>query len=461
MSYVKNYNVGEIQLDLPTSNYFHELPLLSFADIHGEVNLSLVFNYGLKAEGSNPFNIATGYKLNMQKRLIMSNNAPIAFQNESGKVINLNSSDTLYAFDDDSQRTIRRTGSTYELENLDFSKEIYDQVGKIKYAYDKYGTLILSYAYNSGGILTSITYRNEKTITFTYDSSNRLKSIAYSGKTISLTYTTSGIKLNHYTGVKFTLSSSGMEFSAIATATENSTTVSYTTKIEKDGDDVLAVSNLMNSSIINTTTYKFPGSVASYSTNFLQVEITDHYGARKRIQFQEDKPLYSYEIGDSDAEFDNDKYSGTVQIHSVFNNTYNVYVGGKQSINDGYPLEKANVSTEVSWETEFSDPENCKGLYILSGWIKLISSNPDIDSDTIPLYVSEDIRFIEHVYDLPKPPLGQWSYFAVSVPIDKSPFCAYIHKYHGNFETRDFRLCLHPPCDLYDDNTTPLSKTLS
>ena len=116
MSYVKNYNVGQIQLDLPTSNYIHEFPLLSFADIHGNVNLSLVFNYGLRAESSNPFNIAAGYKLNMQKRIVMRNSAPTAFQSESGKVVALNSADTRYAFDDDTQRIIRRTGSTYELE---------------------------------------------------------------------------------------------------------------------------------------------------------------------------------------------------------------------------------------------------------------------------------------------------------------------------------------------------------
>ena len=54
MSYVKNYDVGQINVDLlntiafdepPFVQYTHELPLLSFGDIQHNMNLSLVFNY--------------------------------------------------------------------------------------------------------------------------------------------------------------------------------------------------------------------------------------------------------------------------------------------------------------------------------------------------------------------------------------------------------------------------------
>ena len=101
MSYVKNLAPGQIRMDLPTANYIHELPLLSFSDIHGAVNLSLIFNYAMKAEGSNPFNIAAGYKLNLQKRLILENNVPVQFQDESGKCIDLIGEGFPYTFDDD------------------------------------------------------------------------------------------------------------------------------------------------------------------------------------------------------------------------------------------------------------------------------------------------------------------------------------------------------------------------
>ena len=371
MSYVKNYNVGQIQLDLPTSNYMHELPLLSFADIHGNVNLSLVFNYGLRAESSNPFNIAAGYKLNMQKRIVMSNSAPTAFQSESGKVVALNSADTCYAFDDDTQRIIRRTGSTYELENPDFSKECYDQVGKITKAYDKYGVLVLSYAYDSGGKLTSITYRSEKTISFTYDSSNRLNKVTYAGKNISLAYKTSGITLTHYTGVTFTLTSSGMNFSATATATENSTAVSYATKITKNSNYILAISNLVDGSTVNTTTYKFPGIVTSYNTNFSQVEITDNFGVVTRIQYNDDKPCYSYEImrdtdsQDEDIFFEDDDgnqiYKGTVSINTED-------FSGVQRVNDGIRFGQL-TNDYISWRHIFTGTTSLYGNFIVSGWI--------------------------------------------------------------------------------------------
>lgn len=452
MSYVKNYNVGQIQLDLPTSNYIHELPLLSFADIHGNVNLSLVFNYALKAESSNPFNIAAGYKLNMQKRIVMSNNAPTDFQSESGKVVALNSTNNCYAFDDDTQRIVRHNDSTYEIENLDFGKELYDNDGKIIAMHDKYGVLVLSYAYDSGGKLTSITYRSEKTISFTYDSSNRLNNVTYAGKNISLAYTTSGITLTHYTGVTFTLTSSGMNFSATATATENSASVSYATKITKNSDYILAISNLVDGSTVNTTTYKFPGIVTSHNTSFSQVESTDHYGVRKRIQFKEDKPLYSYEIGSSDAEFNNDKYVGNVQIYNIFNNKSCFNSGGSQGIHDGYSLTKTDANSEVSWGTGLSSSEEYKGFYILSGWIKLPDGN--YSSEYIPLNIAKDIYSLKYAYRLPKPPVGQWSYFYVAFPYDESSISAFIKKYHGNIETKDFRLSFQATHVLSDDDTT-------
>ena len=53
MLYINKYDVGNIQLDLPSPNYYHFLPLLSFSDIHGSLNLSIVFNYGMYKENYN------------------------------------------------------------------------------------------------------------------------------------------------------------------------------------------------------------------------------------------------------------------------------------------------------------------------------------------------------------------------------------------------------------------------
>jgi hypothetical protein len=123
MSYVKKYDVGQINIDLLNSNtieeppyvqYIHQLPLLSFGDVQHNMNLSLVFNYERyreeKASGKNPFFIAPGFKLNLQKRLTTDlQNLPTIFQGEDGRNINILSFNGHFSFDDDSQRIIRRT----------------------------------------------------------------------------------------------------------------------------------------------------------------------------------------------------------------------------------------------------------------------------------------------------------------------------------------------------------------
>ena len=158
-NYEKKYDIGNLSLDLPYANCIYELPLLSFCDMRSTVNLSLVFNQALKAEGENPFNITSGYKLNLQKRIIFGDTTP-KFQEENGKLTTLwnDEGSTVYSFDDDSQRIIRLNTDCYELEKSDYSKEIYDLTGKIIAVKDKYNEEILSYIYQNN-ILTSIRYR--------------------------------------------------------------------------------------------------------------------------------------------------------------------------------------------------------------------------------------------------------------------------------------------------------------
>ena len=293
MAYVKNYYPGKICMDLPSANYIYELPLLSFVDIHGTMGLSLIFNHRMMAEG-NLYSIAAGYKLNMQKQLIMSNGYPTAYQNETGNCTVLNGSDTPYTFDDDSHRILRRTGSTYTLENADFSKEIFDQAGRITAAYDKYGLETMEFAYDGNGRLTSIVYRESKVITFSYNSGNCLAKISYSGNDYEteLFYAENAITVKHYSGVTYTLAyASPMDFTATASAIENSTTVSYVTKLVKSESNAVVISNLIGDYVADTTKYVFPKAITSSDEQFSQVEVTDHYGVKNRIHFKDNKAL--------------------------------------------------------------------------------------------------------------------------------------------------------------------------
>ena len=131
MAYMKNYHPGTIMMDLPTANYIYELPLLAFGDVYGSMNLALVFNRQMKAEGGNPFCIADGFKLNLQKRLIMENGVPVKLQDTNGNCVDVIGSSAPFTLDDDSQRIIRLSETTYTVENADLSKEQYDQNGRI------------------------------------------------------------------------------------------------------------------------------------------------------------------------------------------------------------------------------------------------------------------------------------------------------------------------------------------
>ena len=160
-NYEKNYNVGNIRLDTPYTHFVYELPLLSFGDVLHTVNLSLV--YQSKMSG-NPYNMAAGHKLNLQKRIIFSDSGlPLFFEDTDGRSIALNKADDTYSFSDESRRIIRKQGNAYKLEHSDFSYECYDVIGRIDYCVDKYGETILNYSYENGK-LKSITYRENKKI---------------------------------------------------------------------------------------------------------------------------------------------------------------------------------------------------------------------------------------------------------------------------------------------------------
>ena len=124
-------------------------------------------------------------KFTQIQTIIINNNELKSFQNENGIIVKLNNNDDVYTFEDETKRIIRKNNNTYELENPDFSKEIYNSLGKIIKTYDKYDVLILSYDYDSTGKLIKITYRDTYVITLTY-SNNSLSKITYDNKSTAL-----------------------------------------------------------------------------------------------------------------------------------------------------------------------------------------------------------------------------------------------------------------------------------
>ena len=134
MAYVKNHNPGKITMDLPKANYIYELPLLSVGDIHGAVNVSLIFNREMAENDLNPYFIQPGYKLNLQKMIIFSGGSPVCVQDAMGNRVNVNTESWPYTFEDESQRILRQNDNTarpYVIEYPDRSQEFYNSSGMI------------------------------------------------------------------------------------------------------------------------------------------------------------------------------------------------------------------------------------------------------------------------------------------------------------------------------------------
>ncbi len=450
MSNVKNYDVGQIRLDLPTPNYIHELPLFSFGDVHGSVNLSLVFNYGMKAENSNPFNLSAGYKLNLHKRLIIENSVPIKYQDESGKCTELISTGGVYALDDDSFRILRATENSYTVENSDYSREEYDLEGNLIAVYDKYSTLILEYVYLNNR-LRCIHYRGELRISLQYDTNNRIKRITCQDRTINLAPIESGWQIVHFSGVTYNLMSAHeMDYIATAISTEDSAIVSYSTVLSKIDWKTLCLSNCIGAESIDTMTYKFPNDDnLCYKTKYSWVEIIDKRGVASRVQYQDSTPLYSYEVFPDAEQFRTDcntenteKFVGDVNIYSTLDKTGYGNTIGKLRWGDSTPLSRESESAKT-WRYSVSQNsfDTIHGYYLLTGWVKQANSLESATDANIKILEesTQTIRTIkvEGVSN------GQWVFFAYMFKINAniikiSAVC------QDAFELKDVRIAVKP-----------------
>lgn len=424
MFYINKYDVGNIQLDLPSPNYYHFLPLLSFSDIHGSLNLSIVFNYGMYKENYNFYNIAPGYKLNLEKTIIINNNELKSFQNENGIIVKLNNNDDVYTFEDETKRIIRKNNNTYELENPDFSKEIYNSLGKIIKTYDKYDVLILSYDYDSTGKLIKITYRDTYVITLTY-SNNSLSKIIYDNKSTILTYLTDKVYITHYSGVEFELINSNPNYSVTSITTEDQKSIIHTTKIERVEDDIakLKITNLIDSNVIDKMIYNFYNCILSidnlsidYKTLFNEVGLENKLGVKTITQYRGRKQLYSYEVN-TEEEYEEGGITiyntlGSIVNEDGFNiDTTNIMYDVASGVFDsdtGIELSKdSNSITRWSYDNSTYYERSEDGYFILTGWLKSLRHG-----ETTNIQILNGISEIEYRFRPSPTPTNKWRYFA-------------------------------------------------
>ncbi|MBO5323664.1 MAG: RHS repeat protein, partial [Oscillospiraceae bacterium] len=452
MSLVKNYDPGKIRMDLPTSNYIYELPLLSFSDIHGAVNLSLIFNYRMKEEQGNPFQIAPGYKLNLQKRLIMENNIPVALQGEDGNCTDIISTGGVYVLDNDDQRILRRNGTNYVLENMDYSKEVYDQFGKIVSTYDKYGRIVLAYEYDAGDCIWTITYRSSKTISLSIMGS-LLEYIDYADCSTCFSYYSNRFIVEHYSGVKYTLSTTvnnlenfpqfpWLNFSAVATDRYNTSVAPHTIELLRSTSCAVVINQKVGNEIIDTTTYDFY-SLMECNIDHPQVEVINKDGIKTRMQYQTGKLCCTYQMIGEDMPFDqNNQFLGRVQLYEAINEDGDSHMLGAIDVMDGDSMS-CNANNLWSCPVYNNVVADENGFFLLTGWICNAIND---DAGVTTLCVSDHSTGRELEFDAYFMPNQKWTFFAYKfrLPIDSNYFYVFLDN-PGRAYLSDLRLSFYTP----------------
>ena len=468
MSYVKNFEVGNVRLDTPNKHIVHELPLLSFGDARNTFALSLIFQSKLT---TNPFYIANGYKLSIQKRIIVVNSVPQSYEDGNGSLIKLNSCySNKYAFDDGSMRFIRLIDNKYVLENPDYSKEIFAEDGRLFSVIDKYGNTILSYTYSAERLI-SVKYKDSKTVTFGYNSNGMLQTIEYTYANITyattFTYSVSEVSseviVSHYSGVDYhlTYSSGNFEVFSANAGGSYSNDMSYKDRVTVNGN-VITIEKYHGNKKLDKVVYNFVNCDSSGKANIL--DITDFHNVKTRVQFMKEKPAYSYEMLDTmfvnypvkrpiDQSTQNvSYYPGRV---TFYNNEQAI---GSQGYGDGLAM-LCETNMNAVGPNLYGTYHSYSGMMTISGWLK-----PTINLTEAEIHVyTADNQYIP--YTITGLAQNVWTYFSVSFYMEENTFLRVATaENYINIEANDFRLTGNitssDELDEYKDNLTKSSGVL-
>ena len=373
-NYEKNYSVGQIRLDAPYAHFLYTLPLLSFSDAQHAIDLSLVYQSKMT---DNPFNIANGYKLSLQKRIILSGNRPYRYEDGNGTVVDINRFSDKYAFDDGSYRFIRtvtnENKTEYVLENPDYGTETFNSYGNIISINDKYGNNVLEFHYFIAypTKLWKITYKNtNKSIEFSYNG-NAMTGIQYkigteAIATTTLAHSSNNVTVHHYSGVDYSLTRSTGSFVAESANLNEPYSNEFSHKIlVTKGNNTITFEKSIGNKVIDNTVYSFVNFDSTGKAKLL--DVTNFQNVTTRIQFSNGKPAYSYELLNTmfvNHPATNDPYyPGGV---TFYNNEQSV---GSQRYGDGSPMKCQTLVSGVS-VNDYDALHNFNGIMTLSGWLQ-------------------------------------------------------------------------------------------
>ena len=435
-NYIKKYNGGEIVVDLPYNSFIHELPLFDFNTFRNKYNISLVYNHKIKKAGTNPFNIGTGFKLNVQKKLIIENNKPVKLLDVNGNFISLienidlSDSNNLFTFLDDSKRVLRFISNGFEIENEDLSKEVYNQAGNIIASYDKYEDLYISYTYENG-LLKGINCESDDRYVELNYTNNVLTSISYGGATITLSYNLPNLTVYHYSGVTFDITITNSKYTVLGSAVENAI-VTYSKECTFSNYNIVLTSKV-GTDTVDTMIYSYPELVSGDCGLHSQVNVSNTKGLEKRIQFLDEKMLYSYELDYDydDVHFDDDLFQNNVTIYNTLDDGKVNSFKGNFRYSDGTNMIKDGVINNA-YKLDRQAYSNVKGNYLVTGWIK----SDSIGSQTI--YVSNNTGGYLYSFNVVIGEANKWQFFAYQFEIDAN--FIYVYSNPSGVELKDLRI---------------------
>nr|MBQ8890916.1 hypothetical protein [Clostridia bacterium] len=447
MAHVPKYNPGQIKLDLPTANYVYTLPLLSFADIYGTLGLSLVFNYSLSTSAQNHFNMSPGFKLNLHKKLILDGTSADKYIDADGKIIELIKNGSIYTFVDDSQRIMRREAGYFVVENPDYSTELFVLDGRFFKLFDKYGNEVIANGYDiSTGRLATIKYRGSKTISLSYDTSDRISKISYyAGGNCNTTfsYITGTVIVNHYSGMEYAVTrGSGMNIDVEAASGEDNHATMHTVALVQNGNNIV-ISNGIDGETIDSTQYTYPEAISDCTVKHGYIEITDFHGVKNRIQYSGDKPQYSYEVEGEDILFRNpdtiyERYSNIVYMVGAEDSYSKVQITGKRGLYEGVQAIKIREDPDT-WQvwTDQCNRLGGAGYYVLTGWVKHTEDN---EPRSASIQIAAGTSYFIH----PRTNRNRkWTYFEHVITTTAAAINITLN-YSSIFELKDIRVTFRP-----------------
>ncbi len=179
---LNDFSFGKVNLDLFNGQVSVKRTIDEVGGLKFGYNLSIVVSNNL----SNPF------KLNIEKKITVdsSDSNIYYYEDENGLIHKYTYSNGYCTSTSNIKRGLRKLSHGYEIIYPDFTKEIYNSNGQITSIQNNLDETICTYAYNTNNKLASFTCGSH-TITFNYDSSNRLISAVKSNETLfQVTYNT-------------------------------------------------------------------------------------------------------------------------------------------------------------------------------------------------------------------------------------------------------------------------------